>query len=599
MSETAELLKTQVYLKGLMKVLGHNLYSTPSVALRELVQNAHDSCTRRRLESEQPFESRVLVVPDPIKGTLSIEDTGAGLTRDEIERYLATVGAGYTGRLRDSGNDEGLIGYFGLGFLSAYFVSDRVELVTTSFQDPDAGWLFSSSGGEQYQLMPVAARPVGTRVTLFLADGFKGLASVEGCATLLRKYCCLLEHPVHLESTAVLALNRPLPPWKQADPNPIQLKKDTLAFAARFEGRFEPICTFPLGEGPANGLLWVQDGGTYGTTDNRNMSVFVRGMLVNDDAREMLPRWAGFCGGVVESNALTPTASREDIQTDSVYEAVQTQVREALVEGLSRLCREDLPTWRRVLKRHNESLLGAALCDPRLFDLVAESLRLPTTEGQLTAKAVLGRSKGRMHISLGDGGGYEEVLFKAMQVPVVIGTRYGALPFAERYCELRGGATTRLGTKAANAALFRPVKLSDSAQQRLETLLGAKGQAVVATRFAPATLPVVLVPDRDVALKERLEADAADKRIGSAILGLARRFTAQIDGTVRARLFVNLDAPVIQGLLEADLDAPATQHVAHVTRAFADLMTDRQEGIIDVDAVATFATLSTALTALL
>lgn len=599
MSATAELLTTQVDLKGLMKVLGQNLYSTPSVALRELVQNAHDSCTRRRLESDDTFESRVLVIPDPVRGTLSIEDTGAGLTRDEIERYLATVGAGYTGRMRDSGDGEGLIGYFGLGFLSAYFVSDRVELITTSYQSPDVGWAFSSRGGERYQLRSVAPRSVGTRVTLHLADGFKSLASVAGCAVLLRKYCCLLEHPVHLESTAVLAINRPLPPWRQAETNPIRQQREALAFASRFEGAFEPLCTLPLVDGPAEGLLWIQDGGTYGSSDNRNMSVFIRGMLVSDDARELLPRWAGFCGGVIEANGLTPTASREDIQRDEIYEAVEAQIAESLVEGLAALGRNNPAAWRRVLQRHNEALLGAALCDDRLFELVAESLRLPTTEGQLTAKAILGRSKGRIHISLGDGGGYEEVLFRATQVPVVIGTRYGALPFAERYCALRGGTTTRLGTKAANAALFAPHEVSAQVQQRLDSLFGAPGQAVVATRFAPQTLPVVLVPDRDVALKERLEGDAADKRISSAVLGLARMFTEQIDDTVRARLFVNLDAPVVRGLLEADPDAPATRHVAAVTRSFADLMTDRQEGLLDVDAVATFGTLSGALTGLL
>ncbi len=115
------------------------------------------------------------------------------------------------------------------------------------------------------------------------------------------------------------------------------------------------------------GLLWIQDGGTYGTSDNRNLSVFLRGMLLDDDARDLLPSWAGFVGGVIESNRLTPTASREDLQRDDHYAAIQHALAEALIAGLGEVARQQPEAWRRVLLRHNEALLGAALCDERLL----------------------------------------------------------------------------------------------------------------------------------------------------------------------------------------------------------------------------------------
>ncbi|MBZ4270742.1 hypothetical protein LAM69_22945, partial [Mycobacterium tuberculosis] len=86
---------------------------------------------------------------------------------------------------------------------------------------------------------------------------------------------------------------------------------------SRFERRFEPLCTIavePTADSDLKGLLWVHDARTYGTSDNRNLTVVVRGMMLDDDARELLPGWAGFIGGVVESTRLTPTASREDLQ---------------------------------------------------------------------------------------------------------------------------------------------------------------------------------------------------------------------------------------------------------------------------------------------
>src|SRR5262245_55304864 len=110
-STSAELRATQVDLAGLMRVLGENLYSTPMVALRELVQNAHDACVRRQVEAPEgapPPSIRVRV--DAGAGHLTVEDNGAGLTREEILAYLATVGAGYTRILRGVTASEDLIG---------------------------------------------------------------------------------------------------------------------------------------------------------------------------------------------------------------------------------------------------------------------------------------------------------------------------------------------------------------------------------------------------------------------------------------------------------------------------------------------------------
>ncbi len=601
MNSPSELMTTRVDLPGLMRVLGHNLYSTPSVALRELVQNAHDSIQRRRIEAGDVDAPAIIVRPDPVAGTLAIEDTGAGLTRDEVVRYLATVGSGYTGRLRREGRGDGLIGQFGLGFLSAFFVSTRVEVHTTSYQTPDEGWRFVSTGGERYTLAAAEARPIGSRVLLHLSDGFRPLADPEVCTSLLRRYCCLLREPIHVGAVGDDPVNRPPPPWRLDDDLPdVRRTRLALDFARRFERRFDPICTLPVeptDDAPVRGLLWVQDGATFGTSDNRNVSVFVRGMLVSDDARELLPAWAGFCGGVIESDALVPTASREDLQKDATYDAIAARLRTCLVEHLAALPRTAPAAWRRILTRHNEALIGAALADSRMFDLLADQLKLPTSEGELTVPVIARRSKGRLHVSLGEGSGYEEVLFRAMQVPVVSGVRYGALPFCQRHAERGGLTVVRLGTRTGDAAMFAPAEIEPEARARLEALLGRDDQQVVPTRFVPAELPVVLVPDREAALKRRIEQDEADKRISSAILGLARMYTQRIDGATISRLYVNLDSPIIRRLVERD--GPSERAAATVVRALADLMTDRREGLIDVDTGAAFRGLSAALVALM
>src|SRR5450631_618640 len=129
MPEELEILPVEIHLPGLLKVLGEHLYSGPRVAIRELIQNAHDSCVRRRQEdpaSAEEYEPHIHVSIDTETHQLIIEDNGSGLTHDEITVFLATVGRGYTRELRERlGNAQreealDLIGMFGLGLLSAF-----------------------------------------------------------------------------------------------------------------------------------------------------------------------------------------------------------------------------------------------------------------------------------------------------------------------------------------------------------------------------------------------------------------------------------------------------------------------------------------------
>jgi molecular chaperone HtpG len=565
--------KTRVDLEGLMKVLGDHLYSTPMVAVRELVQNAHDSCERRRIESGENFEPRIVVRADPSARTLTIEDTGAGLTDEEIQRYLATVGAGYTRTLRQreqTGEASSLIGYFGLGFLSAFVVSERTEVWTCSYQQPEQAWRFVSRDGQTYSLDAAPLREVGTRVTLHLREEHQALANPLAVRRLLLRYACLLRHPIFcpLDGSGFdlgEAVNSEPPPWRDARELPeVRRRKLALEFAGRFETEFEPLCTIAVGErgdAEVRGLLWIQDSRTYGSSDNRRVWIFVRGMMISDDARELLPRWAGFVGAAVEGLGLTPTASREDLQRDAAYDRAQAQLLDALVDGLGEIANREPASWRRILSRHNEALLGAAICDDRLFALIAEQATLPTSQGDLALARILERSHGKIYVSQAERGGFEELLFRALAVPVVQARRYGALAVARRWAERRGVTLVMLGTTTGEQALFRKVddgELSERAPERLRRAFAAESDTatqsdveVVLSRFAPAHLPFVLVPDREVELKQRIEADDADKRISTAALGLARLFTGNIEQRAPVRLHLNLDCPTIARLADA------------------------------------------------
>ncbi|TGB84179.1 molecular chaperone HtpG [Escherichia sp. E4208] len=547
---------TEVNLNGLIEVLSKHLYSTPVVAVRELVQNGHDAIVRRRIEQpDAPKDNQIRVVADVAKSTITITDTGAGLTESEIHGFLATVGVGYTRMLRQQDDNAGLIGMFGLGFLSAFVLAKEVTVLTTSWQTPDQSWKYHSTDGQKYTVTPHQSSETGTQVILTLKEEYSHLASNNLLNRVLSRYCILLHEPVYV-GDASEPVNKLQPPWREVAPEGVTIhralvQRKNLAFAAQFESSFEPICTIPVvpaGMSDAVGILWIQDGATYGTSDNRNLSLFLRGMLLDDEARELLPPWAGFIGGVIESSKLTPTASREDLQRDETWVAVQEALKEALISGLSDLAQNQPEIWRRVLMRHNEALLGAALCDDRLFDLLKDRLQVPTSKGALLAKDL--RVNNSIHILLSRDGGFEEMLFHILQRPVARGDRYAVVPFLRRWALLYHCRIIEVGTQTGNEQLFSLAELPEEQVAYLEEHL-CDGEQLIISRFEPAVLPLVVTPDREAELKQILEQDDADKRISTAALMLARQFTSQIQKTKTSSLYINLNNPCVMQLVTA------------------------------------------------
>jgi molecular chaperone HtpG len=468
---------------------------------------------------------------------------------------------------------------------------------TASFQDPGASVEYRSRTGEQYALIDIDERAVGTEVELRLAGDHRGLADPATIRAVAERYCRLLDVPVHAGGEQV---NAEAPPWRDtgaAAEHPVQRRRRRLDFAARMDRSFDPLCTLdvePVGDSDAIGLLWVQDAATYGSWDNRSLSVYVRGMLLDDDARELLPRWAGFVSGTIESRALTPTASREDLQRDDGWRAVAGALQEALVGGLSDVARNQPEAWTRVLHRHNEALLGAALADDRLAELLADDLQVPTSEGDMTVRELVEAGEGRAHVGLGHGG-FEEMRFRALKVPIATGTRYAVVPFLRLWCRTRNVELVELGTKAGDRALFQRRPLDEDDRAWLAEQLAGERQELIPASFEPADMPFVLVPDREVELKKRLEEDEARERIASAALRLAHLHTQTIDGTHDARLYVNVEAPAVAALLAARRGGGDTADAVRLLRAVLALMAageretragvDLQAALADVGAV--------------
>ena len=570
---TAELFNTDVNMDGLLEVLGKNLYSSPNVAIRELVQNAHDACVRREIEEEGEHSFRIQLIPDYAKKTLTIIDSGSGLTFEEIRTYLATIGSGYTRVLRDSTQTEDMIGYFGLGFLSAYVVSDRVSVVTTSYQTPDKTWRFVSKGGKTFSIEQLdESHPVGTTVTLNLSESFHSLSEHDLLDGLLRKYCSLIQIPIYLADSTE-AVNEIQVPWRNEYQSDIKRTKDNLAFAQIFEDIFQPICTIEIPkDNPhgVNGLIWIQDSSGYSTSDYRNVSVFVRNMFITHEGRELLPLWAGFVGCVLESNQLIPTASREDLQKTDYYYQVQDFLTETLINGLKNIAATQSENWRRILARHNQALIGASVTDDDLFLLLKDSLKITTSHGDISVDKLLSLSKNKFYVQLEDKNNYEQILFRANNIPVVYGYLFAVSSFCNKYADFYQKELVNLGTEKGKKQLFSLQAVEPEQAAKFESLFKKSGDSLFYTHIEPAEIPLVIVEDKDAALKKRIDEDENNKKIGSAALALAQIYTKDIDATNERDVFINLNSPLIKKVIESD-DVQA-KVLADMLRSFTAIL---------------------------
>ena len=204
----------QVDIAGIIEIMGESLYSRADTAVRELIQNAHDAVMRRR-QADLTFHGRIDIDQNAETHTLRFSDDGIGLSAEEAERYLGTLGVGVTGMLRRGqfttaedvfgGASDDLIGQFGVGLFSAFMLSDRL-VVETRRMDAEQGVRWEAGPGTEIDLSSCERTEPGTSVTLHLKSEHHRLAEdQELLETAVKEYADFIPVPIHLNGSSARA----------------------------------------------------------------------------------------------------------------------------------------------------------------------------------------------------------------------------------------------------------------------------------------------------------------------------------------------------------------------------------------------------------
>ncbi|MFF3985982.1 HSP90 family protein [Streptomyces sp. NPDC001797] len=393
----------QVDLRGLVDLLSHHLYSSPRVYLRELLQNAVDALTARHgLEPGAPagaFGIRLYADGSVVR----VEDDGVGLTEADVHTFLATIGRSSKramgvppaepirgwGKVAEQRAD--FIGQFGIGLLSCFLVADEIHVVSRSARTPDAPaveWRGRGDGSYTVHTLPAAARPrPGTTVTLTpRADAGEWTRPVEVQA-LARHFGSLLRHPVTFDDGAggpAAPVNPEPAPWARSYPTPGARSRALAAYGEEVFG-FTPLDTIDL-DLPAVGLKGIACVLPEAVPAGRRHGhrVHVKGMLLSEQAEEILPEWAFFVRCVLDAESLRPTASRESLYEDDILAAVRDALAERLRAWISRTAASDPELLGRFLQTHHLAVKSLAVHDDEILRMLLPWLPFETTDGHAT-----------------------------------------------------------------------------------------------------------------------------------------------------------------------------------------------------------------------
>jgi molecular chaperone HtpG len=401
MSTTRETLDFQTQTRELLQLMIHSLYSHREIFLRELISNASDANDKLRfLALSTPellgkdSELAIWIDADPAKGTLTVRDNGIGMSRDEAISHLGTIAKSGTSEFfkrltGDQQKDAQLIGQFGVGFYSAFIVSDRVEVLTRRADaDPSVAVRWESSADGQFTVETIERAERGTSVILHLKDDAKEFLDAFRLRALVRRYSDHIAFQVRMlkegSSLDYEPVNQAQALWTRPRSELTEAEyrdfyrhiahdgADPLAWTHnRVEGKREYTSLLYLpSHAPFD--LWQREAA-------RGLKLYVRRVFIMDNAEQLLPLYLRFVKGIVDSNDLPLNISRELLQQDRDVEAMRGALARRALELLAKLAKDEPDKYQQFWREFGRALKEGLGEDPGSRERLLPLLRFAST----------------------------------------------------------------------------------------------------------------------------------------------------------------------------------------------------------------------------
>ncbi|HTM34088.1 MAG TPA: molecular chaperone HtpG [Vicinamibacterales bacterium] len=370
---TTETLPFQAETRQLLDIVVHSLYSNKDIFLRELLSNASDALDKLKLEAlekhellEQDPVLDIELVPDPQARTLTVSDSGIGMSRDELVRLIGTIAKSGTRELVEQlkagpGGDTAasLIGQFGVGFYSAFMVASRVEIVTRK-AGTETSTRWESSGDGTYTVAEANRFRRGTDVILHLKpvdpeNGIADYTSAQVLRTLVKKHSDFVAHPIKLKEVKDgvpewTTLNSMKPIWTQSasEVGDVGYAEFYHHLSHDWHDPLDRIALKAEGRLEYQALLFVPSKAPfdlYYRDQEYGLQLHVRRVLIMDHCKALLPPFLRFVKGVVDSADLPVNLSREMIQQDRHIAQMRAWLARKVLDHLAAMLADRRETY--------------------------------------------------------------------------------------------------------------------------------------------------------------------------------------------------------------------------------------------------------------
>ncbi|MBO4896996.1 MAG: molecular chaperone HtpG [Clostridia bacterium] len=383
--------------ENIFPVIKKWLYSDKDIFLRELVSNGCDAVTKFKklvamgnAKADENEEYSIEVILDKEDKTIKVIDNGLGMTESEVIDYIASVAFSGAEEFvkkyqEDENEDNKIIGHFGLGFYSAFMVSERVDINTLSFEDGAKSVFWTCDGSTEYEISDGTKTSRGTEVILHIADDSKEFLEKEALSAILQKYCAFFPIPIYFYEKGEERgdmINDTDPLWLR---KPADCKEEEYNefYKKVFPDFNDPLFYIHLNvEYPFNlkGILYFPKLGHEFQPSEGQIKLFNNQVFVADNVKEIIPEFLLLLKGVIDCPDLPLNVSRSFLQNDGYAAKVSAHITKKVADKLTSLYNTQRESFESYWDDIAPFVKYGCLKDPKFYDKIKDIIIYKTTE---------------------------------------------------------------------------------------------------------------------------------------------------------------------------------------------------------------------------